>query len=137
MMNPSHSHENDERLWDGLGLTLSGLCALHCLALPLGLFALLPFLDRLPDEHEFHWAMALAIVPIGLIAFWRGYRRHHNRAVLISGALGLILIAIGTGSGSGELAHREFPITLIASLALIFAHFKNWRLSRCESCANS
>lgn len=130
----NHSQETESRFWDGLGMALSGLCAIHCLALPLGTVLLIPAMEHMPNEHAFHWIMALIIFPIGSVAFWRGYIRHQSKRVVVLGILGLALIWIGILSGSIEIAHNEFPVTLIGSTALIIAHYKNWQLSRCSSC---
>ena len=59
--------------WDLAGIGASSLCVLHCVATPL-LVVILPVVEAV--EKQTHAAFALAILGIGLLAFWPGYRRH-------------------------------------------------------------
>ena len=57
---------------DSLGVLLSGICIVHCLALPL-LLALLPFLGgSLLGGHSFHEYLLLAVLPVSLVALGLG-----------------------------------------------------------------
>lgn len=73
---------------DGLGVAVSGLCLIHCLALPI-LLALLPALSWLaPDEH-IHQLLTVAAIPVALMALIPGYRLHRSLATLLGGFGGL------------------------------------------------
>jgi hypothetical protein len=109
--------------FDRLGLLLSGLCAVHCLA-TLALVALLGMsggflLD--PALHRIGLGLAVAI---GVIALGFGVVRHGRREPLALGAAGLTLmgIALLTGHGPGEAALTIAGVSLVA-----LAHWKNVR----------
>lgn len=118
-------------LLDRAAIALSGLCVLHCLAMPLILLTL-PFLGELNTDH-FHLQMLIVVVPVSSIALSLGYRRHRRMPILIAGAVGLVLLFIG-----GTWMHNEIGIvadrttTIAGSLILACAHFYNSRLSRCR-----
>lgn len=74
-------------------MVLSGLCLVHCLALPL-LVVLIPVgaLYGLEDEH-FHWVMLLLALPLSLASLSHGFLRHQRRFVPVIGGVGLALMA--------------------------------------------
>lgn len=116
-------------LLDRAAIALSGLCVLHCLAMPLVLLAL-PFLGELTAEH-FHLQMLVVVVPVSTIALSLGYRRHQSMAVVVAGGVGLAFLIVG-----GTWMHNEIGVvadratTIAGSLILATAHFYNSRLSR-------
>ena len=131
----NHEHNTISNL-DWFGLGLSSLCVLHCIAFSL-LAGLAPLLELIDQNGTFHWLIALLIVPTGVFAFWRGYRQHGNKSVLIVGILGLILILMGLFSAVHQPDHVVTVgtiLTLIGSALLIFSHYRNWRLNRCQAC---
>ena len=109
--------------FDRVGILLSGLCAVHCLA-TLGLVAVLGlgggFLLN-PAIHRI--GLALAIV-VGAIALGLGITRHGRREPLMIGGAGLSLMALAliTGHGPAEAALTIAGVTLLA-----FAHWRNVR----------
>ena len=114
---------------DKVAVGLSGLCLLHCLLLPF-VVAVLPFLGQFGNNH-FHAELLLFVVPVSVIALGVGYRRHHRVAVLVFGAVGLIILAVGgtyVHDAYGEMADRAMTVT--GSLILAFTHFKNFRLAK-------
>jgi len=120
--------------WDKIGMGLSFLCALHCLLTPV-LILSLPFLARYYLSHPaFHVLLALAIIPVGFIAFYAGIRHHRNYWVLVLGLPGLFLVA-----ATPYFVHAlKFPwneplLMIIGSLSLLGAHWLNRR--GCRSCA--
>lgn len=120
------------RSWlDGVAIALSALCMMHCLALPLFVIGL-PLLAQFSDTH-LHYQLLLVVVPLSLIAFATGCRRHRNPRILAAGGLGLLLLIIGATvahTSLGPLADRLF--TILGSLVLAGAHWKNSRDSlRC------
>lgn len=108
---------------DRVGMLLSGLCAVHCLAgllfvtvLGLGGGVLLD-----PSIHRVGLAVALVVggATIGL-----GAIRHGRRLPLLLGSVGLMLMAIALWSG-----HSAYEAALtVAGVALVaLAHFANIR----------
>ena len=107
------------RAGDFAAISLSGLCMVHCLALPLAA-ALLPAVGSWAEAEWVHWAFALIAAPVSL---WTLTRR--PRAATLGLAIpGLALIfAAAAGFPSHEL---ETPITVSGSLLLAAAHLINW-----------
>jgi len=114
---------------DKIAVGLSGLCLLHCLLLPF-VVAVLPFLGQFGNDH-FHAELLLFVVPVSVVALGVGYRRHHRKEVLVFGALGLIILAVGgtyVHDTYGEMADRAMTVT--GSIILAFTHFRNFRLAK-------
>ncbi len=112
-----------------MAVALSGLCLVHCLALPFAI-ALLPFLGQFADDH-LHLQMLVVVIPVSVVALALGFRRHRHAGIVLAGAAGLIIITIG-----GTVAHNHFGIiadralTIVGSLALAITHYRNFRLSK-------
>ncbi|WP_115515014.1 MULTISPECIES: MerC family mercury resistance protein [Xanthomonas] len=122
-------------LLDTSAIALSGLCLLHCLALPL-LAVALPLLGAWSRAEWVHVVFAAAAVPLSGFALWSTHRRHALPApVWALAGLGLAGLALGaSGIAGGTLGT---PITVTGSLLLASAHLLNLRLRRsagqCES----
>ena len=107
--------------FDRLGIVLSGLCAVHCLATLLlvagmGLSGGI-LLD--PALHRVGLALAIAVGALGL-GF--GLARHGKREPLMIGAAGLSLmtLALLTGHSPAEAALTIAGVALVA-----LAHWRN------------
>lgn len=118
--------------WDKLGIFLSSLCAIHCLVTPLLVLAL-PVMGEFFEQEWVHLTMALFVVPVGLFAFWSGYKHHHQSKVFALGVLGLSMV------GGASLAPHEWVefwghdmVTILGSMFLIIAHVLNRRACLCH-----
>lgn len=112
---------------DTIGMGLSGLCAVHCLALPLLLGSGLLLGDShhgQPGDPTHVMLFALA-GPISVVALWRGFRRHGGWWPLVTGALGVGLLGRGLLQGNDDDMARMLTLTGAGILAL--THFYNWR----------
>ncbi len=113
---------------DRVAITLSGLCLIHCLLLPVVIVAL-PLLAQFNETH-FHVQMLIVVVPISLIAFALAYRRHGNKAIIAWGFAGIAIMFIG-----GTIAHANYGIladsllTMTGSIILATSHYFNNRLT--------
>jgi hypothetical protein len=112
--------------WDGVGIAVSLLCLLHCLALPF-VVSLLPLLSLkfLADERAHQWLVG-GIALVSLLAFIPGYRKHRQRRVvgLMAGGLSLLFVAAFAGEemlGEGW----ERPLTVMGGLVMASAHWLN------------
>ncbi len=116
---------------DRLAIVLSGLCLLHCLALP---FAVLlgPALSAwlLGTETEVHWVLFALAVPVSLWALSRGYQSHAQVSTLILGISGLITMLLGVSHVFGHEA--EVLLTVVGVTAVLIAHVRNALLHRNE-----
>ncbi len=116
-------------LLDNAAVALSGLCLLHCLALPM-VIAALPFLGQFGEGH-LHAQMLIAVLPVSTIAFASGFRRHRRGSVVAWGGVGVLLLIVG-----GTIVHGSYGIvadrllTICGALILATAHYFNNRFSR-------
>ncbi len=115
---------------DAMGMMLSGLCLVHCLALPLLLSMAPGLLDLFVENPRIHLIFAALVIPVGLLAFWPGYRAHRQSWVLGMGAVGLLCI------GCGAVAHEALghsmahTLSVLGGFQLICAHLANRKLLR-------
>ncbi len=118
-------------LSDKAAISLSLLCAFHCLALPL-LLVLLPSMASLQlDNEAFHFWMILAVLPTSIYALTLGCKQHKRTYLLVLGAVGLALLLSAVllpESLFGERGEKIF--TLLGAGLISIAHFKNYRLCR-------
>ena len=135
-MDADLSQSADQSTWlgrlDRLGILLSGICIVHCLALPL-LLAALPFLnDSIFGGHGFHEWLLLAVLPISLVALSFGYRRHGDLNVLRLGGAGLALLAFATYGYRliGLSEDWERLISIVGGLIHAAGHVLNFRRTR-------
>jgi len=112
-------------LFDLSAIGLSGLCLVHCLALPV-LAAFLPVLGAWSHAEWVHLLFAAVAVPLTGLALWRVHRRRPLplplRALAVAGLAGLLAGAFGWPD-----AAMETPVTVAGSLMLVSAHVWNWR----------
>ena len=120
-----------QKIIDNLGITISSVCAIHCLLLP-AIFIIAPY--SFLASHEFHEALIYFILPCAAVAFILGCRKHGDVKVAIMGTLGVMLL------GSSLLFHEIFHadehseelitvlITIAGSTMLILSHLRNRKL---------
>ncbi len=111
---------------DRIGISLSALCALHCLLTPV-VILFLPLMARYYLAHPyFHLGMAALILPIGLFSFVKGVKVHGEWSILIFGCLGLVLVGLLPVLFHSRLSASTEPLVMvIGSALLIFAHWRN------------
>ena len=85
-----------QKIIDNLGITISSICAVHCVLLPM-IFLIAPY--SFLASHEFHEALIYFILPCAVVSFVLGCRKHKDSRVAIMGTLGIILL------GSALLLH--------------------------------
>jgi hypothetical protein len=123
MAGSSHQVRNDAN-WDRLGIGLSVLCLVHCLALP-WLLATLPvvMLAALPAGlRENEWLHAALIAPVLLVSgpvLLRG-RPRIERTVLVVVAFAALVGALFFSNPANEQA-----LTVAGGLMLLAAHWDN------------
>lgn len=113
--------------FDAAAMIASGLCLVHCLAIPLVLL-LVPTVGALIAlPEEFHrWAVAIAI-PTSAIAVLFGYRRHRALMPLSLAVPGLTLMAWGAFFTSNPML--EILLTVVGASVLAVGHWCNWQLA--------
>jgi MerC mercury resistance protein len=108
---------------DQMGVILSGLCAVHCLAglllvagLGLGGGVLLA-----PEIHRYGLALAIAVGSVTLVM---GMIRHGDPVPLQVGAAGVGFMALALFVGHGT---AEAVLTILGVALLAWAHLRNLR----------
>lgn len=114
---------------DRFAVMLSALCFLHCLITPVLLIAF-PMLaiGIMADEHAFHSWMLWLVLPVSVVAFTIGFRRHRRLQVLWIGAIGLVMIFFANTIAHDIGLWAERFGTLFAAIVLAFAHLRNYQL---------
>lgn len=116
------------KYFDQIAITLSAVCIVHCLAVPL-VVAVLPIAAvSFGDEAHFHGLMLWLVVPTSVLGFGLGYRIHGRAGLVALGALGVAVIG-----GASIWGHAVWPewleitISVLGSLTLGYAHWQNFR----------
>lgn len=111
---------------DGAAATLSSLCLVHCLLLPL-LGVLLPALPAGSVLHGpvwLHWLLIGTALPFSIYALWRGLESHGSRWPLLLAVAGFLVMMAGALLHDGGLA--EPGLTVGGGLLVALAHWRNW-----------
>ena len=123
---------------DKAAISLSGLCLVHCLALPL-LVAFYPvaFVLALSEEF-FHWAMVMIAIPISTTSLFVGCQKHEKRQGLLLGGIALLLLTAPFAAPHEAINEQmEVVVTVLGALLLATAHIMNFRLCRAAECCDS
>lgn len=107
------------RLLDGSAIGLSGLCLLHCLALPVAAgFA--PLLGVWSEAEWVHLAFVALAAPISAGALVLARPRRPAAIALAATGLGLLIAAL-------FFHEAETLMTVAGGLTLATGHLVNWR----------
>jgi len=120
--------------WDIIGILVSGLCVVHCVALPI-LVIFLPAIVTafLPEEDLTHKILFSLIIGVAALAFIPGYKFHKQIKPLMWLAVGMVMLIIATFFMHDFYGHQLEPVCAIAgSLCIITAHYLNHR--SCKHC---
>ena len=115
--------------FDRFAVILSGICILHCLLAPV-LLTLLPILSisAFVEDLVFHQLMLWLVLPTSAVALVLGCRKHRNPVILITGAVGmLMLIIVAFWGHSIMMVAYEKLATTAAGLLLAFSHYLNYK----------
>ena len=114
------------RIWDKLGICVSGLCLVHCLVTPLVLI-FYPTTNLIFEEEFVHQIFGIIVVSSALVAVYPNCQKHGHKDILIYAISGVALILAGIFLHEfSELATHLF--TVIGSILLIWAHLKNMKV---------
>ena len=111
---------------DWAAVSASGLCLVHCLALPL-LIAALPSFGGIVAGSATHWVLLAFAVPVSLWVLTRD-RGPSARLPLALGAAGLTLMTIGVALFEGQPMERA--LTVIGVSLVAAAHIVRWTRRR-------
>ena len=158
MVQTSKSQCSTHGWLDSLAISMSVICAVHCLLTPL-LVVLFPILTTTFWVHQdFHLWMLLFVLPTTSLAVFLGCRKHKNKFVMGLSAAGLAcLFAVSlyeSLSHANQLSQHSseclqciqggvkdhFSVTTFANILggilLASAHVCNYRLCRRSQCTH-
>ena len=104
--------------FDVAAIGLSGLCLVHCLALPIAA-ALLPILGVIAEAEWLHWLFLCFAFPVSVVAL----ASTPSVMVRTSAGAGLVLLLVGVLGW--PTASSETPATVLGGLLLASAHALN------------
>ncbi len=158
MVNTSKSQCTSHGWLDSLAISMSVICAVHCLLTPL-LLVLFPIVATTFWVHQdFHLWMLLFVLPTTSMAVFLGCRKHKDKFVMGLSSIGLALLFavcifesfFHAGSllqhsseclkcTQGEMSDH-FTITTLANILggilLASAHIRNYLLCRSSNCTH-
>jgi hypothetical protein len=107
---------------DLASMGLSGLCVVHCLALPF-LVAALPFLGIFSQNDLVHQVLVSVAAPLSALALWRsgGWRKP---TVVLPMAAGLLMLA--AAAFIPDLEPVEAVMSVAGALLVAAAHVVNY-----------
>ena len=117
--------------YDRTAISLSVICLLQCLALPVSLlffptFFLLPLI-----EQWFHSLLLLFVVPISIFAMLLGCRKHKSYNIIFYGLLGLGILIVNVIWGHDLFGESgEIISTAIGTSILSYGHIQNQKLCK-------
>jgi hypothetical protein len=115
-------------LGDRFGISVSVICAVHCLFVPV-MAALLPLTSLSPLLHD--WVHPVFILLIAPTVYYAVRRSHFDRKIILVLSSGLLLITFGWLIGHYWLGFWvETTTTLAGSILLISGHWKNYKHHR-------
>ena len=120
---------------DGVAISLSFLCVVHCLFTPSFIILAPNFLAFSFDNEFIHYLIILLAIPISLYALTSGYRAHDRISFLFIGIFGLSILFLAILMGENILGeYGEKGLTLLGSIIVAFSHFKNLKICKELDC---
>ena len=126
---------------DWVAMTLSGICAIHCVALPI-LAGMLPLFSTVvahghgAHEFWFHQFILFFILPISVIALWIGFRCHRKIYPVVISGIGLSILLFSAIYADVWIIRYALPreleiiVTLVGGALHAVGHIMNLMASR-------
>ncbi len=124
-----------QTFFDKAAISLSTLCVIHCLLVPIAL-SMNSALLVLPLEGElFHQLLVFLVLPTSLIGLTLGCKKHKNWQIFLWGLTGLVFVVVAILLGHHLLGEfGEKTLTTIGSVLIAWSHFKNYQRCRLKQC---
>tara|TARA_Y100000748_G_C15437964_1_gene465984 strand:- start:546 stop:935 length:390 start_codon:yes stop_codon:yes gene_type:complete len=123
-----------QKLFDTIGLTVSGTCVIHCLFAPVTLILLPVFGLTVSQEEVLHEIFLYLIVPSAIIAITMGCRKHKDYNVAILATIGIILLVYAVITHDTNTEQTVEVLTLFGSAFVVISHLRNFSLCRQNNC---
>ena len=120
---------------DSIAISLSFLCALHCLFVPSFIILAPSFLSISFNNEFIHYLILVLAVPISVFALSIGYKTHKNPSIFVIGFLGLSILLFALFYGNALFGETgEKGMTLLGSIIVVSAHFRNLKVCKKLDC---
>jgi len=120
---------------DKIAMSLSMICAIHCLLLPVIILTMPTLAATMLGDEAFHTILLYFVIPTSLFSLSMGCKRHRNKKILAAGFIGLSVLILTQILGHDILGETGEKIsTLVGSLFIIVSHFKNHQLCKSIQC---
>ncbi len=114
---------------DRLAITLSTVCMIHCLVLPI-ILILLPTLTSITffSDERFHTWLLYVVIPISAFALVSGYFHHRNLFVVLVTSIGISILVLTAFLGHAVLGDKgEVIASVFGSVLVAYGHIKNFK----------
>ena len=113
---------------DKIAIGISIACVIHCFLVPSFIIFFPAFISIELDNQLIHYLMLFLVFPISMIALSNGIKNHKKISFLIIGMIGLLILICAVLFGESNLGETgEKALTLIGSIFLSLAHYKNFK----------
>ena len=121
---------------DKIAMTLSIICVVHCFFVPSFLILGAGYLSFAIDNEFVHKLIVLLAIPISFFALSIGYKNHKTTSFIPIAIFGLVLLILAVVLGASVLGEAgEQMLTLLGSISLAYAHYKNYKTCKELDCA--
>ena len=121
---------------DKFAITLSLVCVIHCFFFPAFVIFTSGFLSLSIDNEFVHKLLVFTAVPLSIYALILGYKNHQSIAPIPIGIFGLLMFISAVILGEDNLGELgEKILTLLGSMLIAYAHFKNYQICKNFDCA--
>lgn len=119
-------------VFDKVGITVTSLCAIHCIMLPI-ILPVLPLLGlSVSHNHAFERVMLLVTIVLGFIALFIGFHRYHRKLYPFYSLFLGVFIYWQRDVWGHEYEHA---VLIVGASLVVLAHVMNMRLcNSCKSC---
>ena len=117
-------------------MALSSACAIHCFFSPAFILLTSGLFSFSFDNESVHYLILLIALPVSLYALISGFMNHKTAYLLTVGVFGLFVLLLAVALGEsimGELGEKT--LTLMGSVLIVYAHFKNHQACKELDCS--
>ncbi len=117
------------KIFDILGMGLSGLCIIHCIVLPF--IVLIYPAANFVEDHLVHDLIFVFIILTALLSFLPHAIKNKSFKSLFLPILGVILLVISNSVFHHEKSSLSLGISFLGSFFLILAHYNHYQARNC------
>jgi hypothetical protein len=126
---------NFQTFTDKTAISLSLICAIHCIFFPIIVIALPTVASLGLDGEVFHRWILIGVIPISVMALGLGCKKHKSYRIMTLGLAGLAILIVAGWFGHdlfGELGEKS--LTLLGACIVASGHILNHRLCQQSQC---